>query len=65
MKVNKSVENRGLLLKGTTRKMNSQKGGFVNFLRPSMTVFLSLMENVFTPLPKSVSIPLQLSAGMW
>ena len=65
MKVNKSLENRGLLLKGTTRKMNSQKGGFVNFLRPSMTVCLSLMENVFTPLSKSVSIPLQLSAGMW
>ena len=65
MKVNKSLENRGLLLKGTTRKMNSQKGGFVNFLRPSITVCLPLMENVFTPLPKSVSIPLQLSAGMW
>ena len=30
-----------------------------------MTACLSLMENVFTPLPKSVSIPLQLSAGMW
>ena len=65
MKVIKTLENRGILLKGTTRKMNSQKGGFVNLLGPSMTVCLSLMENVFTPVPKSVSIPLQLSAGMW
>ena len=30
MKVNRSLENRGLLLTGTTRKMTSQKGGFVN-----------------------------------
>ena len=58
-----SLENREPSLKGTTRKMTSQKGGFVNFLRPLMTACLTLMENVFTPLPKSVSIPLQLSAG--
>ena len=63
MKINMSLENREPLLKGTTRKMTSQKGGFVNFLRPLMTACLTLMENVFTPLPKSVSIPLQLSAG--
>ena len=63
MKVNMSLENREPSLKGTTRKMTSQKGGFVNFLRPLMTACLTLMENVFTPLPKSVSIPLQLSAG--
>ena len=30
MKVNRSLENRGLLLTGTTRKMTSQKGGFIN-----------------------------------
>ena len=64
MKVNRSLENRGLLLTGTTTKMTSQKAGFVNFLRPLMTACLSLMENVFTPLPKSVLIPLQLPAGM-
>ena len=64
MKVNKPLENRGLLLKGTNRKMTCQKGDFVNFLRPLMTACLSLMENVFTPLPKSVLIPLQLPAGM-
>ena len=64
MKVNKSLENRGLLLKGTNRKMTSQKGGFANFLRPLMTACSSLMENVFNPLPKSVSIPLQLPPGV-
>ena len=29
MKVIKSLENRGILLKGTTRKITSQKGGFL------------------------------------
>ena len=58
MKVNRSLENRGLLLTGTTRKWLVKKEAL------SMTACLSLIENVFTPLPKSVSIPLQLSAGM-
>ena len=30
-------ENRGILLKGTTRKITSQEEGFLNFLRPLMT----------------------------
>ena len=34
MKVIKSLENRGILLKGTTRKITSQEGGFLNILRP-------------------------------
>ena len=54
MKVIKSLENRGILLKGTTRKITSQEGGFLNFLRPLMTASLSLMKNVLTPLAKSV-----------
>ena len=60
MKVIKSLENRGILLKETTRKITSQEEGFFNFLRPSMTAVLPLMKNVLTPLVKSVLIPLEL-----
>ena len=35
IKVIKSFENRGILSKGTSKKINSQKGGFLNFLRPA------------------------------
>ena len=34
MKVIRSRKNRGILLKGTTRKLTSQEGGFLNFLKP-------------------------------
>ena len=64
MKVIKSLENRGILLKGTTRKITSQEGGFLNFLRPLMTAGLPLMKSVLTPLAKSVLLPLGWSAGM-
>ena len=37
MKVIKSLENRGILLKGTARKITCQEGGSLNFLRPLMT----------------------------
>ena len=40
MKLIKSLENREILLKGTTRKTASQEGGFLNIFRPSMTVGL-------------------------
>ena len=40
MKLIKSLENRGILLKGTTRKTISQEGGFLIFFRPLMTVGL-------------------------
>ena len=40
MKVIKSLEKRGILLKGTTTKITSQEGGFLNFLRPLMTAGL-------------------------
>ena len=62
MKVIKSLQNRGILLKGTTRKIAGQEGGFLNFLRPLMTAGLPLMKNVLTPLAKSVLIPLGLKA---
>ena len=64
MKVIKSLENRGILLKGTTTKTTSQEGGFSNFLRPLMTDGLSLMKSVLATLYKSVLIPLALSVGM-
>ena len=34
MKVIKFLENRRISLNGTTRKITSQEGGFLNFLRP-------------------------------
>ena len=57
MKVIKSLENRGILLKGTVRKITSQEGAFLNFLRP-------LMKSVLTPLAKTNWIRLGLSEGM-
>ena len=60
----KSLENRGILLKGITRKVTSQEGGLLTFLRPLITAGLPLMENVLTPLAKRVLLPLGLSAGM-
>ena len=42
VKVVKSLENRGILLKGTTRKITSRKEEFLNFLRPLMTAGLPL-----------------------
>ena len=63
VKVIKSLENRGILLKGSTRKITSQEGGFLNFLRPLMTAGLLLIKSVLTPLAKVVLIPLGLWAG--
>ena len=59
MKVIKSLENRG-----STRKVTSQEGGFLNFLRPLMTSGLPSMKIVLTPLAKSVLISLGLSSGV-
>ena len=59
MTVTKSLENRGTLLKETTRKITSQEGGFLNFLRPLMTAGLLLMKSVLTPLDKSVLLTLE------
>ena len=64
MKVIKSLENRGILLKGTTRKITSHRGEFLDFLRPIITVGLVLMKSVLKPLGKSVLFPLRLSAEM-
>ena len=64
MKVIKSLENRGILLKGITRKINNQEGRFLNFLRPLMTAALPLMISVLTPLTKNALLPFRFSAGM-
>ena len=64
MKVIKSLENRGILLKGTTTKITGQKRKFLNFLRQLMTAGLLLMKNVLTPLAKNVLLLFGLSAGM-
>ena len=54
IKVIISLKNRESSLKGTIRKISSQKGGFLNFLRPLMSVGLPLMKNLLTPLGKIV-----------
>ena len=54
MKVIRSLDNRGILIKGTTRKITSQEGGFLNFLRLLMTAGLPLTKCVLTRLAKSV-----------
>ena len=64
MKIIKSLENRGILLKWTSRKVTSQERGFLNFLRPLMTAGLPLMKSVLTPWAQSVLLPLGLSTGM-
>ena len=56
---NETKENRGISLKRTTRKITSQKGGFLNFLRPLVTDGL-----LITSLAKSVLSLSGLSAGM-
>ena len=61
IKVIRSLKNRMSLLKGTTRKIPSQKVGFLNFLRPLMSVNLPLIKNVLTPLAKNVLVPLGLT----
>ena len=60
----KSLENRGILLKRTTRKITSKEGGFLNFLRPLMTAGIPLMKSVLAPLAKSVLLPFGLSVAI-
>ena len=50
IKVIRSLENKTILLKGTTKKITGREGGFLNFLKPLITTGLPLMKNVHTPL---------------
>ena len=61
IKVINSLENREILLKGTTTRTTSQKGGFLNFFRPLMTTNLPLMKNLLISLVKSLLVPLGLT----
>ena len=56
------LENRGILLNGTTGKFLSQGEELLNFLGLLMKVGLSLRKTVFTPLVKSVVMLLRLTA---
>ena len=60
MTVIKSLESKGVLLKGITRKITSQEEGFLNFLRPLITAVIPLMGNVLTPLAKNLLLQLGL-----
>ena len=64
MKVIKSLENRGILVKERNRKITSQEGGFFKFLRPLMTVGVLLINRVLIPLDEDVLLLFTLSAGM-
>ena len=57
-------EYRGILLKGTTRKITGQEGGFLNFLRPLLTAGLPLTKGVLTPIAERVLLPFVLSVAM-
>ena len=50
-------------MKGTTRKINSREGGWLNDLDPLMKIGLALVKNVLTPLAKSVPVPLGLTVA--
>ena len=44
IKIISSLENRGILLKGSTKKITSQEEGFLNFVRLLISVGLPLMK---------------------
>ena len=50
-------------MKEINKNIRSLKGGFLNFLRPLITVGLPLMKNILTLLAKSVLVPLGLAAA--
>ena len=50
-------------MKGTTRKVTSQVGGFLNFFRPLKTAALPLMKSLLTQLARSILMPLRLTAA--
>ena len=50
-------------MKGTVRKIISQEGGFLYFLRLLMRAGLPLMKKVLTPLAKSVLVTLGLTVA--
>ena len=55
VKVINSLENRGILFKGTNIKITTLGSGFLNFFSLLMTEGLPLVKNELTPSVKSVS----------
>ena len=53
IQVIRSFENRGILIKGTTRNITSREEGFLIFFRPLVTPSLPLMKSLLTPQIKS------------
>ena len=62
-KVFRSLENRWILFKGTTKKVTNQEGEFLRFFRPLIKAGLPLMKNVLTPLVKSILVTVRLTAA--
>ena len=63
IKVIRSLENKGIFLKGAASKISNQEGGFLRFLKPLMSVGLSLIKSILTSLAKSVLVLLGLTAA--
>ena len=64
MKLVVSVKNKGIILKGTTEKIEGQEEGIVrNFLSSLRNYGLALMRNVLTSLAKRFLITLGLTAA--
>ena len=63
MKVIKSLENREIVLKGTTRKKIDQDERFLNSLGPLMRTGLSLIKNILTPWANCVLVLLGSTAA--
>ena len=63
IKATYSLEKKEILLKRTTKKVPSQKRGFLNVLGPLMKTGLLLMKNILTTLVKSVLVTLRLTAA--
>ena len=57
IKVIRTIENRWILSKETTRKITSQEGRLLNFLRSLMLAGLSLTKNFLMSLGRSILIP--------
>ena len=57
IKTIRTIENRGILSKETTRKITSQEGRLLNFLRSLMLAGLSLTKSFLMSLGRSILIP--------
>ena len=64
VKVIRSLENREILLEGVTWHIIRQEGGCLNFFKSLMLVGLPLMEDLITPLAKSVLVPLGVTVAL-